>query len=180
MRTLLFTLMLLAASLAMATTVYKWVDEDGITHYSDQPHANAQKVQLKNAQTYAPGANPGAAAAELPPLPVAAPTLYKGCAITAPPNGTDYANVDSLTVMVQTQPALHAGDQIYVLLDGQELNGGAATGAQFTLSPVDRGEHTLQAVVKGSDGKVACQSASVTYNVHQPSIQSPVNPVHPH
>ena len=30
MRKLLFTLMLLASSLALAGTVYKWVDEDGV------------------------------------------------------------------------------------------------------------------------------------------------------
>jgi hypothetical protein len=172
--------MLLASSLALATTVYKWVDEDGVVHYSDQPHPNAEKVQLKNPQTYAPGASPAASGPPVPPVPAQTPTVYKGCAITAPSNQADYANVDSLTVAVQTQPALHAGDQIYVLLDGQALNSGAPTGAQFTLSPVDRGEHTLQAVVKGSDGTVVCQTASVTYNVHQPSVQNPVNPVRPH
>jgi hypothetical protein len=82
--------------------------------------------------------------------------------------------------VVQTDPALRAGDQIYVLLDGQALNGGAPTGAQFNLSPVDRGEHSLQAVVKASDGSVVCQTSDVTFNVHQPSVQNPVNPVRPH
>ena len=52
MRTLLFTLMSLACTVALAATVYKWVDEDGVVHYSDQPHENAQKVELKAPQTY--------------------------------------------------------------------------------------------------------------------------------
>jgi hypothetical protein len=178
MRKLLVTLMLLLAPLALATTVYKWVDEDGVVHYSDQPHPNAQKVQLKAAQTY--NAAPGAATQSAPQPPPPPPHTYRGCMIAQPPNSSDLANIDSLSVIVQTEPALHAGDQIYVLLDGQALNGGAPTGAQFTISPVDRGEHTLQAVVKGPDGNVICQTASVTYNVHQPSLLNPNNPIRPH
>jgi hypothetical protein len=178
MRTLLFTLFLLTVPLAMAATVYKWVDEDGGVHYSDQPHPDAQKLQVKSAQTYTPTAMAAAPAAA--PPPETQKTSYSSCAVGQPPNQSEFANLDSLTVSVTTAPALHAGDQIFVLLDGQELNGGAPTGPSFTLSPVDRGEHTLQAVVKSSDGTVLCQSGTVTYNVHQPSIQNPVNPVHPH
>ena len=52
MRKLAFTLMPLLCSLALAATVYKWVDENGVVHYSDQPHANAEKLQVKDAQTF--------------------------------------------------------------------------------------------------------------------------------
>ena len=75
-------------------------------------------------------------------------------------------------------PALRPGDQIFLLLDGQPLNGGVATGSQFTLTPLDRGTHTLQAVVRDSGGGLMCQTPGVTYNVHQPSILSPANPLH--
>jgi Domain of unknown function (DUF4124) len=178
MRTLIFTLIFLAAPLALATTVYKWVDDDGVVHYSDQPHPNAQKLQVKDVQTYK--SSPVTAGGPPTPPPPRSAGAYRGCAILQPPTASDYANIDSLSVVVQTDPALRAGDQIYVLLDGQALNGGAPTGAQFNLSPVDRGEHSLQAVVKASDGSVVCQTSDVTFNVHQPSVQNPVNPVRPH
>ena len=60
MRATLFTLMSVAScAVALAGSVYKWVDENGVTHYSDQPHENAQKVELKAPQTYsAPKSNP--------------------------------------------------------------------------------------------------------------------------
>ena len=55
MRPLVFTLMSLACSLALAgATVYRWTDEQGIVHYSDQPHANAEKLHVNAAQTYKP------------------------------------------------------------------------------------------------------------------------------
>ena len=44
MRTLTFTLMCLVGSLALAATVYRWVDENGVVHYSDQPHPNAEAL----------------------------------------------------------------------------------------------------------------------------------------
>ena len=90
------------------------------------------------------------------------------------------ADVDSLTVVVQTDPVLRAGDQIFVTYDGQPLNGNSATGGTFTISPLERGTHTLQAVVRDADGAVLCQTPGVTFYVHQPSISNPANPIHPH
>ena len=51
MRTALLLLLALAApvlsSTAMATDVWKWVDEKGVTHYSDQPVAGATKIEVR-------------------------------------------------------------------------------------------------------------------------------------
>lgn len=44
----LFTLIsLVLLSLFAQATVYKWVDKDGKVHYSDEPHPNAEIVELK-------------------------------------------------------------------------------------------------------------------------------------
>ena len=176
MRRRLFTLMSLVCSLAVAATVYKWVDEHGVVHYSDQPHPNAQKMNVQAAQTYketlaAPGGAPAPAAA-------GQPAPYQGCAIAQPADDQAFTNVDSLTVIVRTDPALRPGDQIFLVLDGQPLNGGAATGSQFTLASVDRGTHTLQALVRDGDGGIMCQTPGVTYHVHQPSVLNKANPLH--
>src|ERR1700722_14919056 len=116
MRTLLFTLMSFACSLALAATVYKWVDENGTVHYSDQPHANAQKVEVQAAQTYPATATPSqaAAAANANSGNDATDKSYRGCAIVNPQDGTQVANVDTLGVSVRTDPGLHAGDQIFI------------------------------------------------------------------
>jgi hypothetical protein len=177
MRRRLFTLTSLVCSLALAATVYKWVDEKGVVHYSDQPHPNAQKVNVQAAQTYkeTPLAAPGGAPA---PAAAAQPAPYQGCAIAQPADEQTFTNLEALTVVVRTDPALRPGDQIFLTLDGQPLNGGTATGSQFTLSPVERGTHTLQAVVRNSDGGLMCQTPGVTYNVHQPSVLNPASPIH--
>ena len=169
---------------ALAQTVYKWVDEDGVVHYSDQPHANAEKVHLKAPQTYKSSAPDGTLPGGGAGAPAGSPVQYQGCAVVQPGNDQSYSNIDSLTVVVQTDPALRPGDRIFVTLDGQALNGGAATGAQFTISPVDRGTHSVAAQVRSADGSIQCQTPSVTFNVQQNSVLNPHNPnnavVRPH
>jgi len=178
MRIALFTLMCLAAPLLLGATVYKWVDENGVVHYSDQPHPNAEKVHVQAVQTYRAGTVPpsesaGGAAGAAPQ------DGYAGCAVSAPSDDESFTNLESLTIAVRTDPALRPGDRIYILLDGTLVNNGAATGNSYTLSPVERGTHTVQAVVKNSDGSLMCQSPGITFHVHQPSIQNPVNPIRP-
>ena len=63
--------------------------------------------------------------------------------------------------------------------EGQRIAGLPTTGTQFTISPVERGEHSLQALVQDSGGQVVCRTGSVTFHVHQPSVQSPTNPARP-
>ena len=156
--------------------MYKWVDENGVVHYSDQPHPNAEKLQVHAAQSYKPSAlDTAAAGGGGGGASPAAPAPYRGCAIVQPQDGQAFANIDSLTVVVQTDPQLHQGDKVFVTVDGQALNGGNPTGSQFVISPVDRGTHTAQALVKDASGGVQCQTPPVTFNVQQNSIQNPNN-----
>jgi Domain of unknown function (DUF4124) len=182
MRTLLFTLMSVAmatATVPVAATVYKWVDEDGVVHYSDQPHENAEKVQLKAPQTYSAqkGYVASQEATSHSPKPVV--SVYQSCSISEPTNDQMFMNTSSVNAGVTVQPAVRPGDSAVVTMDGQRVPGVPAGGGQFTISPVDRGTHTLQVVIQDEHGNPVCQSSSVTFHVHQPSLQAPLQPVHP-
>jgi hypothetical protein len=155
------------------TTVYKWVDAQGIVHYSDQPHPNAQKLEVRGAQTFSAMPAPSS------PAPVQTQPsgpAYDSCAISQPADQQTLMNVYSATAMVQTSPQLRTGDQIHLFVDGKQIPGSSSA---FTF-PVFRGQHSVQAVIEDSTGQIVCETASVTFYVHQPSIQNPVNPVHPH
>ena len=175
MRLTLFTLMCIASAIAVAGTVYKWVDENGVIHYSDQPHENAEKVQLKALQTYSAPKNPPASAPSAPDTK--SPPAYQSCAVSEPTNDQVFMNTSTITAGVVVQPPVRPGDQVVVTLDGQRVPGVPAGGGQFTISPVDRGTHSLQLAVQDQTGRAICQSPSVTFHVHQPSVQNPVNPV---
>lgn len=159
------------------STVYKWVDAHGVIHYSDQPHPNAIKLSIRNAQTYAPP----------PPLPAdltAAPAPdhsraahpYRSCEIAQPHPQQMLMNVHRATAIVRTQPALLPGNRVQLFLDGRRMPG---SGPAFTF-PVVRGQHSVSAVIVNGYGQILCETSTVTFYVHQPSIQNPHNPVHPH
>jgi len=179
MRRTPFTLISLACLLALAaaagatTTIYKWVDENGVVHYSDQPHPNAQKLEVEGVQTYS--SKSAAVRAPAPSEPEAAQggPAYRGCAIAQPLDQQNLQNAESVFIRVQTDPVVRRGDQVFISMDGQGLNGGLATGMSFNVTPIDRGAHTVQAQVKDRDGQTLCQTPPVTFYVHQPTLFTP-------
>ncbi len=180
MRIFLFTLMSFACTVAVAGTVYKWVDENGVVHFSDQPHENAEKVQLKAPQTYTAPKTP-AAPAQPPRQAASKPApAYQSCVVSEPVNDQVYMNTSTVTAGVLTQPGVRPGDTAVVTLDGQRVPGVPANGGQFTISPVDRGTHSIQMVVQDASGATVCTSPAVTFHVQQPSLQSPTRPIRPH
>ncbi|MGH8208655.1 MAG: DUF4124 domain-containing protein [Steroidobacteraceae bacterium] len=166
--------MSLVCAAAVSATVYKWVDENGVTHYSDQPHENAEKVQVAAPQTYpaprtAQGQPTAAASAQ-------AANAYQSCVVTAPQNDQTLPNAFTVSTMVQVSPQPHDGDQVSLLLDGQRLPDYPTTGGGYTIPAIDRGMHSLQAIVQDNSGRVLCSSPAVTFTVLQPSVLNPANP----
>jgi hypothetical protein len=189
MRTIRFTLMrsaalaslglLSAAALAGrggTTTVYKWVDAQGVVHYSDQPHANAQKLQIQGAQTFSAPAVPLTPSMSAPQESEPPGPAYESCTIAQPTDQQMLMNVYHATAVVQASPPLRPGDDVRLFVDGKQIPG---SGPSFTF-PVFRGQHSVQAVIEDGTGQIVCETSTVTFFVHQPSIQNPHNPVHPH
>ncbi|MFO1426881.1 MAG: DUF4124 domain-containing protein [Steroidobacteraceae bacterium] len=169
------------AALAAAAGTYRWVDKDGTVHYSDRPQPGAEKVQLPEAQTYeAPPAPMGAGrsaatgASKVAPSPgaAAAPT-GPPCAILSPKPDETLLNVQSVTVGFRGPQQATAT----LLFDGapQTDAGGRQS---YTISPITRGEHTVQ-VVFTAGGREACRTAAVRFFVRQPSVLAPSNPNRP-
>jgi hypothetical protein len=178
MREALFTLILLAGGVASAATVYKWVDEHGVTHYSDQPQPGANKVQVEGVQTYAAGPSGPASAGVTPSASGGAPPAQAACTFDSPANDEMFMNAFSVSGHLHIAPRLEPGERATVMLDGKpatttDLNG------SFTISQIDRGTHTLSAQVETPAGQVRCHAGDITFHVQQPSVQNPNNPTVP-
>lgn len=158
------------------TTVYKWVDAQGVVHYSDQPHPNAQKLEVRGAQTFSALPLPQASSTPAPAPTEPSGPAYESCSIAQPADQQMLMNVYHATAVVQTSPQLRPGDQVHLFVDGKQIQG---SGNSFSF-PVFRGQHSVQAVIEDSTGQIVCETSSVTFFVHQPSVQNPHNPVHPH
>jgi Domain of unknown function (DUF4124) len=162
---------LACATAFAATTVYKWVDEQGVTHYSDQPHPHAQTINVDAAQTYSAPAAEQVGAAPSPSSAQPAPP-YQECDLFRPENDEVFLNTDTVTARLRLEPPLRPGDRVAIGLDGRRLKDQPATGSEFTLK-VERGTHTLLAVIEDSSAKPVCTSPTITFHVRQPSVQAP-------
>jgi Domain of unknown function (DUF4124) len=184
MRALVFTLMCIATcQTAISATVYKWVDADGVTHYTDQPHPGAQKIQLQGAQTYSAAAaqrGPSAAAAQASRRTTTSAPANLSCEVTRPTNDEVFVNASSVPASVHVDPGLRSGDRLTVMLDGAPLPVNTPVDTEFVLSSVVRGTHSLTTKVEDATGAVVCQSASVIFHVRQPSVLAPNQANRPH
>lgn len=168
-----------AATLALATastfaaTVYKWTDERGIVHYSDQPHPQAKEVDVKPAAAISsvstPTATPSPSGANAAP---AGPT-YTTCEIWRPEPDEVFLNTSTMTARVRLEPQLQPGHMVALALDGQRLTDQPTTGTEFVISNLERGTHTLLMVVEDGTRKAICTASAVTFHVRQPSVQAP-------
>ena len=157
-------------------TVYKWVDAHGVIHYSDQPHPNARKVQVMRAQTYSAPPTPTQPASPSSGEQPAAAPAFRSCTIAQPRDQQMLMNVYKATAVVQTDPPLHGNDRVRLFFDGRQMPG---HGPSFTFA-VNRGQHTVSAVVVDGYGQILCETSTVTFFVHQPSVLNPHGPLYHH
>lgn len=178
MRTLTVTLMCsallgLATASAVAGTVYKWVDEKGVVHYSDQPHPDAQTVEVKSAQTYsAPAATQSTPAPASQDQKPANSETYSRCELYRPESDEVFLNTDTVTAKFRSDPDLRSGDRVMLVLDGKRQRDQPPASSDFTLK-VERGSHSLTAVIEDADGRTMCTTSGITFHVRQPSVQAP-------
>ena len=177
MRTALYVLLALAAPAFAGQTVYKWVDEKGVTHFSDQPVAGAEKVELSS------GANRSASPppAYTPPAPQETPPkagpAYSRFVIASPQQDEAIINTGGkVTVQIAASPAIDAKHSVALYLDGAPVSGFDPNGTSHEFSNMPRGTHTVKAVVS-ERGKTIQETPAVTFHVRQESAaQPPVGP----
>ncbi len=164
--TSVLVLALWAASPAGAK-IYKWVLPDGTVVYSDRPQSEgAKELDLPPLQTYTPAPVPPPSA----PAPAApdAGTGYELLRVLAPkPDEVVRDNAGTVGVQLELKPALREGHSVEFLLDGKVV--GAGTALSTSLGNVERGSHSVSAVVKDAAGKVVARAAGVTFHLKQAS-----------
>jgi uncharacterized protein DUF4124 len=169
---MLSALLGLAATAAVSATVYKWVDEKGVVHYSDQPHPSAQELDVKSAQTYSSSAPAAAAAASSAGAETARVDSYATCELYRPENDEVFMNTDTVVAKLRLEPTLLPGHKVAIGIDGKRQTNQPTSGTDFTLK-VERGTHSVIAVIEDTTGKEICRSSPVTFHVRQPSRQAP-------
>lgn len=176
MRSLPTLVLLLVAVPLGAAEAYRWVDKDGVVHFSDKPAPGSETIQLTPApkpgsvtQTYTPPPAP-------PTLPraVDVETRYSTCLVTSPQKDQIFGIDEAISVLIDTQPVLQAGDRLQVTLNGARIEDWPAGSTSHVLSGLPRGEYTLAGVVTGPAGNTKCTTAPSRFTVFQPSVLNPL------
>jgi hypothetical protein len=166
-----------AVNLEAADGVWKWVDKNGVTHYSDQPVPGAKRLDLNTVQTYdseeasiaRPEASPSAAPAKAAPR---APITYQAVEILKPLHDQSIiATGGQVQVSVRVDPGVQAGHQLRIEMDGKAVSPPDSVATALDLTEVPRGTHTLSATVVAANGDVLIKSETITFHVIQPSIR---------
>lgn len=170
MRPVAVLLVLLCCAPAMSAEVYRWVDERGVTHWSDKPHPGAERITVQEPTTYE--GRSLAPAAALPPAlfgPQTGTPAAPRVAIVAPPNDTTYrAGSVSVTVQISVEGGVPPGQSVALKVNGQPA-GAPGPSLTRTLDDLERGSHRLVAELLDGSGRVVSASPAVTFHVQKPS-----------
>lgn len=178
MRIIVFILAVLPAFVT-AAEVYRWVDKDGVTHFSDRPQEGAETIVIREAQTFSapppPSSSPRSSASNDDEEEEAAG--YENFEIVSPKQEEVFWNIGGeLDVSVQSRPRIRSGHEIVLFMDGQEVQRVPRGQMRARLQDVVRGTHSLRAEVRDRGGKTVATTAAVKFTVQQQSVLSPTNP----
>jgi len=158
---------LLAASTALGQA-YRWVDDEGVTHYSDRPVPGAVQVILPRSsssrvRTVRP--SPAASSQASQTDSAQAPIRYESLDVVSPSAEETLWNIEGvLSVSVALNPSLQAGHQVRAYLNG---NSQVVAGTSFQIAEVYRGVHNLQVEVIDANGKLMIRSQTNRFYVQQ-------------
>ena len=168
----IFVLIGLLATVSVMAEAYKWVDEDGVTHYSDRPEEGAERIELSEYTR-----NTGARlyrntrpTAENAAANDAAPFRYDSLSVTSPGAEETLWNIEgTLTVSLVLNPGLQSGHQVRVYFDGEPR---MVSGSSLQIDEVFRGVHNIQAEVIDETGKLMIRSQTNRFYVQQSTVNA--------
>jgi hypothetical protein len=161
-------LLLFAAYTADGAVIYKWIDADGVVHFSDQPVPGAEKIVTSSPTNNGIGGTVSASTSSQPPAKLAA-MAYTQFSIESPAKEQVFFNDEIVPIRLMLEPALRPNQTISWHLNGKELDDQPPTAVSFTLQSLARGTYVLAATITDSMTGESKTSDSVTFYMRQPS-----------
>ena len=180
MRIALILLGLAVTLVAQSQEIYRWVDKNGVVHYSDQPGSpNAELINViepnaYEAQASAPGSDSRSDRAGEPEDENAS---YASLSIVSPTPDQVFFGADAVVnVVADLQGTLQPDHSVVFFLNG---NRNPTDGLTTDFSGLARGTYFLRASILDGDGRPVITSQQTTFHVRQPSVNSPQSPTAP-
>ncbi|NOJ04419.1 DUF4124 domain-containing protein [Vibrio splendidus] len=189
MKNILFLIGLTVAISCSAQTVYTWVDEDGVLHFSDNPSAqDAKSLRLPDVQASAPApkfeastpVDAAASSTTKTAMPAQdqektestkreAPAQLALIMLTPVHDQTIRSNRGLIPIQIELSRKLGIGEQLQLILDGRRY-GAPQTQPNWELKGIDRGTHTI-AIQAHRSGKLIASTSPVTVYLHRATLK---------
>lgn len=193
MKNILFLIGLTVAFSCSAQTVYTWVDEDGVLHFSDTPtDQDAKSLRLPDVQASAPAprfeastpvdaaaassststsktATPAQNQRETKTTEREAPAQLTLTILTPIHDQTIRNNRGLIPIQIELNRKLGIGEQLQLMLDGRRY-GAPQTQLTWELKGIDRGTHTI-AIQAHRSGKLIASTSPVTVYLHRATLK---------
>lgn len=153
--------------------MWVWKDANGVTHYSDRPVPGARRLEIVGVTS--PNPPPAVAAQGQPAAKPAQPAAieYRLLEIWQPENGASFFGADAtVDVRMRSEPELAATHRLMLYLDGKPIEGPRNT-LEHSLGALERGAHSLTAVIIDEQGNEKIRSQPTVFNVRQPTTIAP-------
>jgi hypothetical protein len=155
-------------STTLSAGFYKWVDSDGVVHYTDHPVEQAEELRLPGA-----GDHPGASDSESTKEPGESSQEtqqtgeYTQFEVLEPEQNQTLRNDErEVRIGMLLQPALQEGHRINLSVDGILLKDHNIS-TQLILSDVPRGSHSLQATIIDEEGQPLISTPVVNFHMRK-------------
>jgi hypothetical protein len=167
---------LLAAAAGQAAVVYKWIDADGVVHYSDQPAPGAEKIAM-GASSERSGTSFGAknvtATIAAPKKAPSSPQDYTQFEIASPVPDETFTGNAPVNAHLNLNPSLLPNHAITWYLNGSPVADQSSESVNITLKDLARGSYSIAATVVDSESGESRSTEGVTFYVREPSMLSP-------
>lgn len=161
------TSLLVAAN--VSAELYKWIDQDGVTHYTDKrPDERAQQQELSGyLARISNKKEPEALESEAP---------YPDFTITSPGQGETVRNAEAqMDIAIQIDPPLTEKHFLQIYLDGLEV-GEQTKATELRLQQVRKGTHRLLARIVDENGQTISTTPEVTFQFREPADLKKIAP----
>jgi hypothetical protein len=154
---------------------WTWKDANGVTQFSDRPVPGARRITIYSSSA-APAAGPvtgGPAPAATAAPDSQAAASYQSLEIWSPASGESFFGTDAAVIVrLRSEPSLAPKDRLLLYLDGKLVEG-SANSYDYTLANLERGAHSLSAVIVDAAGEEKIRSAPRVFHVKLPTINEP-------
>jgi hypothetical protein len=181
MRSILILAGLAVSLVAASQDIYRWVDKDGVVHFSDQPGSDSAVLiktvepnTMDAAESSSVAASTGGDEDE-PPAEEVAP--YQRLSIVSPtPDQVFFGGEAVVSATAELDGTLRPDHSVVFFLNG---NRHAAQGLSMDFQDLERGSYFLRASILDQAGRPVLSSQQISFHVRQPSINSPQSPQAP-